>query len=125
MAFRTVLKDVLPERASAKIAGILRDENSNGVGSGSLTALTLTLYVEGSPAIIINSRNKQNVLNANGVTVDASGNLAWLMDPLDNSIMDSTKSIEPHVALFEWTWGGTKAGRFEILVSVKNLNLVP
>ncbi len=125
MAFRTILRAILPERSSAKITGILKDENGAVISSASLSTLVLSLYVEGSPSTIINGRNKQNVLNANGVTVDGSGNLAWLMDPLDNSIMDSTLSIEQHVALFEWTYGGSRAGRFEILISVKNLNLVP
>lgn len=124
MAIRTIISDPVPERSSARITAQLQDEAGAGIPGGSLTTLTLTLYTAGS-GTILNGRNKQNALNANGVTVDASGNLIFQMDPLDNQIV-GTESHERHIALFEWTWSaGAKAGKHEVLLTIVNLNLVP
>lgn len=124
MAIRTIISDPVPERSSARITAKLEDETGAGIPGGSLTTLTLTLYAAGS-GTIINGRNKQSVLNANGVTVDGLGNLTFQMDPLDNQIV-GTDPNERHIALFEWTWSaGAKAGKHEVLLMIVNLNLVP
>ncbi len=124
MSIRTIITDPIPERSSARITAQLQDEAGAGIPGGSLTTLTLTHYVAGS-GTVINSRNKQNVLNINGVTIDANGNLTWQMDPLDNQIVGTDPS-ERHIALFEWAWSaGAKAGKHEVLLAVVNLGLVP
>lgn len=123
MAIRTELTEAIAEKTSAKITAVVQDEDGNGISSGSLDTLTLTLYQKDTDNYI-NSRNKQNVLNANGVTVDASGNLAWEMSPEDTQIVGSGNG-EIHVALFEWTWsGGAKAGRHLIEHKVVNVDKV-
>lgn len=128
MAIWTRLTDVIAEQSSARISGVLQDEDGNGIPSGQLTSLILTLYVEGEPSSIINNRNTQDVLNANGVTVDELGNLSWQMSPADNEIVDSggtSPESEYHVALFEWAWGGgAKKGRHKIIVQVANFDHV-
>lgn len=125
MAIRTIISDPVAEKSSAKITGQLQDEDGNGIPSSSLSSLKLTLYVAGQPSQIINNRNKQNVLNANGVTIDSQGNLIYIMTPEDNQIIGSSPR-ERHIALFEWEWSGaTKAGRQQILIEVVNLEQVP
>lgn len=125
MAVRTTLIDQVPEKSTARITGVLKDEAGNVITAASLTTLTLTLYVLGFPSQIVNSRDAQNVLNANGVTVDASGNLVWTMTPADNAIIDVTNDVETHIALFQWTWNaGAKAGRSEIAIPIVNLDKV-
>lgn len=123
MSIRTIIIESIPERSTARITAQLVDEAGAGIPGGSLTTLTLTLYAASSSAII-NSRNAQNVLNASGVTIDASGNLTFQMDPLDNQIV-GTDPTERHIALFQWTWSaGAKAGKHEVLLTVVNLNQV-
>lgn len=113
------------ERVSVKYTATIKDEAGTAIPGSALTALTLTLYSVHS-GTIVNSRNDQNVLNANGVTVDEAGLLTWIMDPLDNQVLDTAFAYERHRALFEWTWsGGTKAGKHEVDFLVQNLGQVP
>lgn len=115
------------ENSNALVSGLrLLDESGAGVGTGQLTTLTLTLYLKGSPSTYINGRNAQDALNANGVTVDAIGNVTWQMSYLDNPLVGEPDQAEEHVALFEWTWsGGTKKGNAERLISVIPVVNVP
>jgi hypothetical protein len=71
---------------------------------------------------VINSRNAQNVKNANGVTISALGALVWAMAPADNLIV-GTQLIEEHMALFVFTWGGGGVKACRHPVSIKVLNL--
>jgi hypothetical protein len=113
------------EKVSARYTADVQDDEGNAIAAASLTTLTLTLY-DKDTGDIINSRNDQDVLNTNGVTVDGSGNLTWIIDPDDNAIVTSTSKVEDHVALFEWTWNsGAKEGRHEVFLHVKNLTKVP
>ena len=108
------------EKSTAEFTATVQDENGTAIGSGSLTTLTLTLFDKLTNSII-NSRNDQNVLNANGVTVSAQGALVWTMDPLDNQILNAELKNEKHVAMFKWTWSaGAKAGFYLFLIEVEN-----
>lgn len=121
MAIRTVLSTIIPEDSTSTYTAILRDQDGVAVGAASLTALTLTLYNEATGAII-NSRNAQNVLNANNVTVSAGGVLTWSMQEEDNPIIDSGLGIELHTALFAYTWdSGARSSRHEAVFQVQNL----
>ena len=114
------------EKTSARYACVIKDENEVAIPAASLTTLTLTLYDQTSDGII-NSRSAQNVLNANGVTVDSSGNLVWVLDPADNLIVGTTvpqNSYERHVALFTYTYNAGRTGRTEVQIAVLNLNKV-
>ena len=119
----TQFKNIL-EKTSRKYSAVLRDLDGVIIPNTSLSTLTLTLYSIHSLAVI-NSRNAQNVLNANDVSVDVIGNLTWEMQPADNAILDPTLQTEIHRALWEWTWaGGAKAGKHEVDFQVRNLNKV-
>lgn len=112
------------EKVTAKYSAILQDEDENALSSSDIQTLTLTLY-DKSTGTIINSRNAQDVKNTNGVSVDGSGNVIWVMEPDDNAIVTATSKVEKHIALFQWTWNsGAKAGRHEIVIQVKNLTKV-
>lgn len=109
------------EKTTIKITGRLVDESAAVLAAASLTTLTVTLYDKETGAII-NLRDDTNILNTNGGTVDANGNLAWTMDPADNPISDATLHIEKHIALFEWTWtAGAKADKEEFEIPVRNM----
>jgi len=113
------------EKTTQLFTGNFVDETGVAIPAASLSTLTLTLYdvVSGTK---INSRNVQNVLNANNVTVSSSGGLTWTMQPADNPIISTALPNELHVALWEWTYGagGTKAGKHETGFSIKNLTNV-
>lgn len=121
----TLLANSVAEKTTKQITGVIQDEAGNALGSTVLTALTLTLYPKATPATKINARDQQNVLNANGVTVDASGNLVWTATPLDNVVVNTALTEEQHIALFEYTWAaGAKGGKHLIEFTVTNLPTV-
>lgn len=105
------------------------DETGAGVPAASLTGARLTLYdidtyVPGSPTTgILNGREAQSVLNANGVTIDTVGHVEWPMDPDDNVVVNPRRQVERHRAEFHFTWA---TGEFhqEIEIEVVNLRSV-
>ena len=112
------------EKTTRRYTAVLKDETGAAIGSGTLSSLKLTLYNKADGSII-NTRNQQNVLNANGVTVDSSGNLTWTMDPADNPVIDAVKDYEEHVALFEIGWSGdAKKNNHEVIIRVENVNKI-
>lgn len=118
---RTVL-----ERTTARYTAVLTDEAGDPISAADLTTLTLTLYDQRSRTVI-NSRQAQNILNANQVTIDAEGQLVWTMQPADNALIGTPRpgTTERHIALFEWTWdAGSKAGRHELLIEVQQIEKV-
>jgi len=108
------------ESVTATLSFNVLDHNSVAVQPDTIT---LTFYdrVTGG---IINSRDGQNVLNANNVVI-TSGALVWSMQILDNPIVTITLDSEIHVALWEWTYSsGARSGKQEVLIRVQNLTKV-
>lgn len=91
------------EQKSGIYTGTLVDENGVAVNSNVLTSFTLTLYDQATNTII-NTRNAQNVLNSNQVTVDINGKVTWVWLPADMTIVNPNRASEIHVALFEAKW---------------------
>ncbi len=113
------------ENSIAKYTGQLVDENSVGISSTGLTAFTLTLYNIADGAII-NTRDGQDVLNDNNVTVGTTGLVTWTIQQVDNPIVDTSKEYETHVALWQWEWdGGAKGSNLETELVVQNLTKIP
>jgi hypothetical protein len=123
MAISTVIAQSLPESATAFFTGVLKDETTEIVPGGSLTTLTLTLYNK-ADRTIINSRNKHSILNVNGGSVDVNGVFTLTLAPADMTIVRTVKSQEVHVALLEWTYSSTKAGKHLIEFTVINMHYV-
>lgn len=122
MAENITVLDVIFEKTSPKITATIKDEDGNPVAAGSLNTLTLTLYnLDDAAGTIINSRNAQNVLNANNVTVSGGGVLTWSVQSLDTIIIGSG-NYERHRAVFEWTYSsGAKNGKYIIDMTIRNL----
>lgn len=96
------------ERSSGVYSAQLLDQDGVAIPAASLVTLTLTLSVKDT-GDIINSRSAQNVLNTNNVTVDASGNLVWTVQPADHAVVATGRKVERHRAVFDFTWSsGTK-----------------
>ena len=125
MSTQTQQPFTVQERTTAVYIATIKDENDVGIPAASLTTLTLTLYT--ASGTIINSRDGQNVLNTNNVTVNTEGMLTWTMQPADNAIIGANSpAIERHNALFEWTYGlaGIYSGKHEVYIHVTNLDQV-
>lgn len=115
----TTITDIL-ERTTYIYSTTIEDASGEAIPADSLSALTLTLYAERS-GTIINDRNAQNILDANDVTVSSGGALAWTMQAEDNAIVNTRLTTEPHIALFEWTYGSSGYGKQEVRFVVRNL----
>jgi len=114
------------EDCGAKYTAVLLDEDDAPIAAGTLDTLTLTLW-DYSTRTILNSRDAQDVLNANNVTLDGSGNLVWYLQADDNAIVGTVAegNIETHKALFEWTWGTGQQGSWMVTLNVQATARVP
>lgn len=114
------------EQASGRYTAVIVGEDEvTPIPGSTLTTLVLTLYViqsDGTDAVV-NGRNQQNVLNANDVTVDESGNLVWHIRKEDTTLVEDLRN-ERHIALFEWRWPTNAYGKHELVLVVKNLHRV-
>ncbi len=90
--------------------------DAGGTATPRISTLTLTLKDAASTSVV-NSRNAQDVLNANNVTVDSAGALKWLIQPGDTALLDSSRAVEEHLARFTFAYVDTdlltKTGVFE------------
>lgn len=102
----------------------LKDEGGVVIPLADLATLKLTYYNVANGAII-NSRNDQNVLNANDVTVHAtSGLLTWVLQAADTAIINDAQEIELHRALFVWTLTNGYTGKHQENIAVRNVGKV-
>jgi hypothetical protein len=116
----------LDERTSGRIVGTITEEDGvTPIPSGTLTTLTFTLYADDGANTIINARSAVDILNANGGTVTSGGVLTLTLAPADNQILNAALPFERHIVLLAWTWGSGKAGNAELVLSIRNLQLVP
>jgi hypothetical protein len=112
------------EQSTALLSGIFTDEAGAVVGSGEMDTIKATLYNRSNEQII-NSRNEQDILNANGGTLDVSGNFTFTFDPADGEIINTEEPYEVHILLLEWTFAsGTKGGNQQVELTVMNLPYV-
>jgi hypothetical protein len=136
LAFRTRVESPLAEGVSPLLTAQLADETGARVPLAMITTLTLTLH-DLLTSTIINTRDRIDVLNANGATVVETtvGGvevtlLTWQGEPDDTLLTETERTDNPavvsRVALIEYTWSaGTRAGRHQIIFEVWNLDLVP
>jgi hypothetical protein len=108
------------EGTSGRITGTITNDAGTAILPDTLTLLLYDLKT----GTIINSRNRQNVLNLNGVTISGAGGFEWRVSAADNVVVASPNQLERHRALFEWTFAGGQ-GKAEIDVLVANLSRVP
>lgn len=109
------------EKTTPWFTTTLVDQAKVAIPAGTLTLLELTYY-DRATGTIINGRNAQNVLNANGVTVDVNGLLTWKMVEAETAVL-SPPGPEAHVAELRWQWtaGTTQTGRAVLVFLVRDL----
>ena len=96
----------------------------SAISTAQLTLYDLDTYVPGaSPAEgIINSRDAQDVLNANDVTIHStSGLVTWAMQPDDNIIVTLRRQVERHRAEFRFVTTNGAELDYQFEVEVVNL----
>ncbi len=119
----TTFTEIINEASTAVYTAVLKDENAAVIPAASIDVLTLTLSNVADDAII-NSRNGQNVLNANNVTVTAGGVLTWTMQPADTAIIDATRTLETHRATFQMQFNTVSFSTWDVDLVVRNLGKV-
>lgn len=115
---------ILEKATGSYTATITGNDGATPIPAASLSTLVLTLYVVKSDGTtgIVNSRDAQNILNANNVTVSAAGLLTWAIQTADTTLVEALP-FERHIALFEWTASGV-AGKHEMVLVVQGLTEV-
>lgn len=113
------------ERSTAKYTtDPLLDEDGAVVAGSTLSAAQLTFYDEKSGKII-NSRDAQNINQANNVTIGDDGVVTWLLLPADNAIINTRLAQETHVAVFDFRWDvGASRATHEVKILVNNLRKI-
>ena len=127
-----IASSVILENTTAFWSGVLKDQTGAVIPSSALSALKLTHMVHDTsvlPYAVINTRNQQNVLNTNNVTVDGAGLVTWEMLPVDNIIVDTTLTHaqqEGHVSILEFEWNaGARKGKHVINTVITQLERMP
>lgn len=95
----------------------VKDTDGVAIPLASMTTIKLTLQTMDGD--VVNSRDAQNVKNANGGTyADTSGLLSIILTPADNAIVGEA-DLERHSALIEFAYAsGTKADSFPFYIDV-------
>ena len=114
---------------SADIVATFYDMDGDALAKAAIATLTATLvYVDSSEVVtVINSRNAQSILDANGGLVASSGVLTFRLQALDNIIVDTTlteSEVESHYLTLVWTWSDgtlTRTGKQEFEILVRNI----
>jgi len=119
---------VIRENTTAPFTAYLKDHDGVALAAADITTLTLTYYDERTGEVI-NSRDSQDVLNTNNVTVHAtSGLVTWTVQQADAVLVGDGVEVgrtERHVALFQWTYdSGNQAGSDEVNLDILNVGKV-
>ncbi len=116
----TTFPKAVNEQSTAIYTAVLKDQNNQIIPLADISILTITLCtLDGT---IINTRNDQDALNINGVTVTALGVLTFTMEPADTTIIfpASTDLFEIHRATFKMVYVGGSSN-WDVDVNVRNL----
>ena len=116
------------QNTAAVYSATLEDDDGTPISYTLINTITL-LYYDLASGTIINSRNVQDVLNTNNVTINTLGVLEWIVQPADATILDTTLlrgQYETHIAVFDFFWSaGTLRGRHEVQLDILALTDVP
>lgn len=123
MPTRNYIIEPIAEKTTRQYTTTLTNEAGVPIPLSDITVMTLTLYVLDAAKTIINLRDHVNIQNAGPGTYHAtSGLLTILFAPEDMAIIGASgPAEEKHVALIEYTYGGTKQGAHEVEHTVVNL----
>lgn len=112
------------EGESCDITGTFQNGDT-AIAKSALGTVTLTLYDERTSEVI-NSRNDQDILDANGGSITDAGVLTLKLQADDNVVCGSIAAgrTEPHIARIKFTWTDgelTRTGIQEFRLRVEKL----
>jgi len=111
----------IKEQETGVYSFTIKDENGTLIPASQLHEVKLTLYIPSSGAIV-NSRNAQDVKNANNVTISEAGAVVWTQQVADVTMVDDTLETEIHRCLFLFTWQtGARSKPYEVDFEIENL----
>lgn len=125
------------EETTHQVLASIVDRDGDAIPASSLVTLVATLK-EGTyttvggnsvfvPGATVNSRDNQDILNTNNVTVDANGLLTWSVQTVDTEIVNEDTAIgarENHLMTITATTASDQV-HLEVLLKVRNLSNVP
>jgi len=122
--FAFTANDFVNERTSAVFTTVFKRLGAKPLLPLSIDSLTMTLFAKDLPGKpVINSRQDQNILNANGGVLQLDGCFRLLLGVADNIVMNSALSAEIHRMSFKWTYlNSTRTGRKEVDFTLRNLS---
>lgn len=96
---------VIDEGESCNVTAVPKDMAGAAITESNLATLTATL-VDEATGDVINGRDAQSVLDANGGTVASDGTLTLRLQPADAAIVTAgdAGTIEAHILRLAWTW---------------------
>lgn len=107
------------EGAHATITVPIVDGAGVAIAKTRIVSLTLT-YHDRNTDRTINSRARQNILDANNVTVSSTGVITWTMQPADTVIIDRSLSPERHIAHWDFVYDTSLVGSGDRDIDVTN-----
>jgi hypothetical protein len=125
MATRTYCPEDIPEGVSFRYEAMLTKEDHSPLPYVQLDSLSLTLYALDLNLTIVNGVQDLNILNVNLGTLDSTGHLVIVLRPADTAILDPLNPTEQRIMLIEGTYSGGKATRHEVVLTIRNMALVP
>ena len=126
MSSTVILSTILLQDTTGIYSFELVDQDGDAIDVGQLEIVTLTYY-DKETRQIINTRESQDVLQDNNVTIltDAGPpivtTLTWSIQQEDTTIIDARRELETHIALFKWTWATTRKGLHEVQFQVESI----
>ena len=126
MSSTVILSTILLQDTTGIYSFELVDQDGDAIDVGQLETVTLTYY-DKETRQIINTRDGQNILQANNVIITTVAGppivatLIWSIQQEDTVIIDSRRELETHIALFEWTWATTRKGLHEVQFQVESI----
>lgn len=108
------------EGTTPRYTATLLDELGAVVPAASLSAIVLSVFNKHT-GTVLNGRNRQNVLNANNVSISAGGVLVWSIQAADLDV-PGAQDVATILAVFEYEWSsGTKKDWHEVELRVSAL----
>ena len=116
------------EGESCDVTAALKNGDDD-IAKAALVTVTATLYLE-ADGTVINSRNDQDILDANGGLITDEGVLTLRLEPDDNVLVGhpavTVDAHETHILRIEWTWddavaASPRTGKQQIRLYVQQL----
>jgi hypothetical protein len=129
MSSTVVLTQPLLEGTTGFYSFELTDAAGLAIDASQTETLTLTVFDVATGATV-NGRNGQDALNTNDVTLvtvlsPLVSTVTWAMQPADTVRLGLRREIEPHLAVFQWSWdSGAQRQAHKVQFGVEALRYV-